>query len=69
MDNIKPLAIPAPRAHHDLRLPDVGPGAASGERSTTPGERAAHARRDVTRPVGARPTRTMQRQLIARMVG
>jgi len=64
MSNIKPLAIPAPRAHHDLRVLDVEPGAASGKRLTGPGERAAHAR-----PAGARPTRTMQRLLIARIVG
>lgn len=57
MTDIKPPAIPAPREHHDLRRPDVEPGTAAGKR-------AAHARLDPTRP-----TRTMQRQLIARMVG
>ncbi len=57
MTDIKPPAVPAPREHHDLRRPDVEPGAAAGER-------AAHARLYL-----ARPTRTMQRQLIARMVG
>ena len=62
MSSIQSLAIAAPREHHDLRLLDVRQ--ASGNRSTNPGERTAHAR-----PVGSRPTRTMQRQLIARMVG
>ena len=58
MNTTKPLAIPAPKEHHDLRArtgcaPQV-------ERS----ERAGR-----TRSVDSRPTLTMQRQLIASLVG
>lgn len=58
MNTTKPGAIPAPKEHHDLRARTVR--APQIEQS----ERANH-----TRPVDSRPTLTMQRQLIASLVG
>ena len=56
MSSIQSLAVSAPREHHDLRLLDVRQ--ASGNRSTNPGERTAHAMRAAGLRVGLLPELT-----------